>query len=77
MLSEGARKIAEEAKAKGMWIYSPAYRKWYSPEEFKHIFSYANATEDFIKQLEIRDPLDGMNAGFQRLSQKLICPGFE
>ena len=69
MLSEEARKIADEAKEKGLWIYSPSYKWWYSPEDFKHSFTYANATEDFLKQLQIRDPLEGVNAGFQRIKQ--------
>jgi hypothetical protein len=69
MLSDEARKIADEAKAKGLWIYSPSYKQWYSPEDFKHIFNYADANEDFLKQLQIRDPLEGVSAGFQRMSE--------
>lgn len=67
MLSDEAKKIANEAKAKGLWIYSPDYKRWYSPEDFKHIFQYADAKEDFIKQLQIRDPVEGVSAGFQTL----------
>ena len=69
MLSNAARKIADEAKAKGLWIYSPSYKHWYSPEDFKHIFHYADANEDFLKQLQIRDPLDGISAGFQKITE--------
>ena len=69
MLSNEARKIADEAKAKGLWIYSPCYKHWYSPEDFKHIFHYADAKEDFLKQLQIRDPLDGISAGFQKITE--------
>lgn len=68
MLSSNAQKIADEAKRKGMWIYDPSYRKWYSPEDFKHIYSYANAKDEFIKQLQIRHPREGVEAGFQRLT---------
>ena len=68
MISDHARKLADEAKAKGFWIYSPAYNRWYSPEEFLHIFNYADAEEVFLKQLQIRSPLDGVNAGFLRLA---------
>lgn len=68
MLSDNARKIADEAKAKGLWLYCPEYKHWYSPEEFKHIFTYANATEDFLNKLQIRDPLEGLNAGFKKIT---------
>jgi hypothetical protein len=69
MLSDQAQKIADEAKAKAMWIYSPLYKHWYSPEDFKHIFHYAHAKEDFLNQLQIRNPVDGINAGFTRIAE--------
>lgn len=69
MLSDQAIKIVNEAKTKGLWIYSPSYKRWYSPEDFQHVFNYAHATEDFLKQLQIRDPHDGINAGFQKLTE--------
>ena len=68
MLTDKARKIADEAKSKGMWLYDPSYKKWYSPEDFKHIFHYANASDEFLKGLQIRHPSEGIKAGFQRLS---------
>ena len=68
MLTAEARKIAEEAKRKGLWIYDPSFKKWYSPEDFQHIFHYANAREDFLKGLQIRHPSEGIKAGFQRLT---------
>ena len=45
------------------------YKKWYSPEEFKHIFSYANANDEFVNALQIRHPKDGIEAGFKRLNE--------
>ena len=69
MLSNEARAIADEAKAKGLWIYSPLYKQWYSPEHFKHIIHYAEAKEDFLKQLQIRDPIEGISAGFLRINE--------
>ncbi|MEO6639529.1 MAG: hypothetical protein ABIN25_14715 [Ginsengibacter sp.] len=68
MLSEEAKKIAEEAKRKGMWLYDPQYKKWYSPEDFRHIFTYANTTLDFLKAIQIRHPEEGMEAGFKTIS---------
>lgn len=67
MLTDKARKIADEAKSKGLWIYDPSYKKWYSPEDFKHIFHYANASDEFLKGLQLRLPFEGIQAGFQRL----------
>ncbi|MEO6868471.1 MAG: hypothetical protein ABI168_02430 [Ginsengibacter sp.] len=67
MLSQEAGKIADEAKRKGMWLYDPEYKKWYSPEDFRHIFTYANATDDFLKTIQVRHPEDGVQAGFKKL----------
>ena len=67
MLTDKARKIADEAKSKGMWLYDPSYKKWYSPEDFKHIFHYADASDEFLQKLQIRHPSEGIQAGFQRL----------
>jgi hypothetical protein len=69
MLTEGARKMAEEAKRKGMWLYDPAYRKWYSPEDFQHVFHYAVASDELLQRLQIRHPSEGIQAGFQRLTE--------
>lgn len=69
MMTEGARRIAHEAKRRGMWIYDPRYKKWYSPEDFQHIFHYANTDEEFLKGLQIRHPSEGIQAGFQRLTE--------
>jgi hypothetical protein len=72
MLTKEAENIANEAKRRGMWIYSPSYKRWYSPEDFKHIFYYANAPEAFLKQLQIRHPNEGIDAGFKRLTDTQI-----
>jgi hypothetical protein len=52
-----------------MWIYSPLYKRWYSPEDFRHIFTYANTSEDFLNQLQIKHPNEGIEAGFKRLME--------
>jgi hypothetical protein len=67
MLTDKARKIADEAKTKGVWLYDPSYKKWYSPEDFKHIFHYADASDQFLQKLQIRHPSEGIQAGFQML----------
>ena len=67
MLSDAARRKADEAKRKGMWLYDPGYKRWYTPEDFMHIYTYANATDDFLKTLQIRHPSEGVQAGFTRM----------
>jgi hypothetical protein len=69
MLTDAAKKIAEEAKRKGMWLYEPKYRCWYSPEEFMHIYHYVDAKDEFLKTLQIRHPSEGIEAGFKRLAE--------
>ncbi len=68
MLTDKARKIADEAKSKGMWLYDPSYKNWYSPEDFKHIFHFDDASDKFLQQLQIRPPSEGIKAGFKRLT---------
>ncbi|MDB5191332.1 MAG: hypothetical protein JWQ96_895 [Segetibacter sp.] len=60
--------MVNEAKNKGHWIYEPSYKHWYTPEHFKHIYkTYLYAKEDFLNSLQIRNPLEGIEAGFKRL----------
>jgi hypothetical protein len=68
MLSAEAKRIAAEASRQGMWLYDPSFKKWYHPEEFEHIFTYANAKDEFLKQLQIKNPEEGIKAGFQQLT---------
>jgi len=68
MLFENCREIVNEAKSKGLWIYDPSYKKWYTPEDFLHIFgNYVEAKDNLLKRLQIRHPYEGIQAGFQRL----------
>ncbi len=67
MLSDKAKETANEVKRKGLWLYDPSYKHWYTPEEFTHIFHYANADDRFLDQLKIMHPLEGMEAGFKKL----------
>lgn len=69
MLREEARKMADEAKIRGMWLYDPQYKWWSSPEDFKHSFHYASCPDELLKRLQIRHPSEGIQAGFHRLAQ--------
>jgi len=67
MLSAAAKTLAEEAKRRGVWLYDPSYRKWYSPEDFQHCFHYAKASTEFLQQLQLRHPAEGIEPGFKQL----------
>jgi hypothetical protein len=69
MLTPAGEKIVKEAKSKGLWIYDPVYKKWYSPEDFQHIFYYANSSDELIDKLQVRHPVEGIEAGFKRLTE--------
>ena len=69
MISERAVQKADEAKRLGKWLFDPSYKKWYSPEDFTHVFTYANAKEEFLNQLQIRHPLEGIEAGFKQVTE--------
>jgi hypothetical protein len=58
MLTDKARKVADEAKSKGVWLYDPSYKKWYSPADFIHIF-YTDASHEFLQKLQLRHPCEG------------------
>jgi hypothetical protein len=61
--------IAQRAKSKGMWLYDPQYKKWYSPEDFLQIFGHYAAADDFFyNRLQIRHPNEGIQAGFKKLT---------
>jgi hypothetical protein len=68
MLSDNARKLADEAKRKRMWLYDPGYKKWYSPEDFIHIYTFVDAKQDFLNTLQIKHPAEGVQAGFKKLT---------
>ena len=69
MLREEARKMADEAKSKGMWLFDPQYKRWYSPEDFKHTFNYASCSDELLNRLQIKHPSEGIQAGFKRLAE--------
>ncbi|TDH18467.1 hypothetical protein EXU57_22970 [Segetibacter sp. 3557_3] len=69
MIHPEAKRMAEKAKEEGKWLYDHEYRWWYSPEDFEHIFSYANASDEFLKRLQIRDPREGIEAGFKKVAE--------
>jgi hypothetical protein len=54
--------IVKEAKNKGLWIYDPDYKKWYTPEDFQRLFgnTYDREFDHLFKRLQIRHPSEGI-----------------
>ena len=50
------------------WLYDPEVKAWYSPEEFEDKFGrVASGNEKWLAKIQVRDPLEGIDAGYQRL----------
>ena len=64
-----AKVIAERAKAYKVWLFDPADKQWYSPEEFEDVFSKLFAGNPLFKRMQFKDPLEGITAGFIHLDQ--------
>lgn len=69
MLREKARKLIDEAKRKGLWLYEQSCNRWYTPEEFQHIFHYTNSKDYFFDTIQLRDPNEAIEAGFKKLNE--------
>lgn len=60
--------VAKEAMSRKMWVYDPTNKGWFTPEEFSSKFGrLSQGYEVFVQRVQIRDPRDGLNAGFRRL----------
>jgi hypothetical protein len=62
--------IVNQARNKAFWIFDPASKIWYTPDEFHDKF-HANQSgfEGFFAQVQVRDPNDGVNAGMTRVQR--------
>src|SRR5689334_772628 len=64
----GCKDISMEAKNRNHWIYDPSSKKWYTPEEFMELNErIVTGNEQYLSQVKIMDPLDGIKAGYVRL----------
>ena len=64
----GCKEMVQEAKNKDFWLYDPITKTWYSPEEFWEKFGrIVTGNEKFLAQVQVRHPVEGVSAGFQRL----------
>ncbi len=61
--------IVAEAKKSKKWIYDPAFKFWYTPEDFQHICQQQNRnkTPEDLVRLQILHPSEGVEAGFKKL----------
>ena len=61
-------KVAREASERGLWIYDPTYKRWYTPEDFLHTFGHIKSYDlEFYKKVEYRNPVDGISAAFKQI----------
>ena len=66
------REICEEAKRYGLWIYNGRGKTWSSPDEFSDgIWNYKMVDKIHYTEIEFKDPLEGVIAGHQLLSNKI------
>lgn len=60
--------IYEQAKLQRKWIYDPKLKRWQTPEEFlENEKRYSGGETDRFSRLQIRDPMDGINASYVQL----------
>ncbi len=61
--------IYVKAKSKDLWIFDPADKEWYSPEEFKARFErWSIGTGKHFDRMQVRHPSDGLAAGYKILA---------
>src|ERR1700741_2078124 len=66
-----AQYIADEARKYNAWIYHPEAKRWYTPEEFVGETSKMPDNAPLFNQIQIRKPIDGINAGNRQIALML------
>ena len=62
--------IYEQAKTTNQWIYDPQLKRWQTPEEFLELEKkYSGGEPDRLARLQVRDPMDGINASYIQLQE--------
>jgi hypothetical protein len=60
--------LVREAQRQHFWLYDPDLKAWYSPEEFEDKFGrVVSGNEKWLARIQVRDPMEGIDAGYQRL----------
>lgn len=63
------KQIGYEAQMHKHWIYDPRTKDWFSPSEFIDKYGRTPSNQDFLNQLQIRDPADGIKAGYKAVQK--------
>jgi hypothetical protein len=62
--------LAAEALRDKHWLFDPKERQWYSPEELMDQYGrVAKGAEDLFNRLQLRDPLEAINEGYQKTDE--------
>jgi hypothetical protein len=63
-----AQYLADEAKKHNAWLFDPVVKRWYTPEEFVAETSQFPDSAQIFTQIQIRNPIDGINAGYKHIA---------
>jgi hypothetical protein len=65
--------LVNQAVRTDRWLFDPSTKNWYTPPEFKDLFGrITSGNEKFLKQIQVRDPMDGIQAGKLRVQDLQI-----
>ncbi len=62
-----AKKLYDRAKEIGAWIYDPAIKRWYTPEEFLRLYAQYYLDHKLFYQVKLKNPVEGLDAGYKQL----------
>lgn len=67
MVSEAVKKLANEARDKGMWLFDESGKRWFEPDEFERLFIYTKMEDTKLATYKLMHPIEGIRAGFKKL----------
>ena len=60
--------IVAEALTQSKWVFDPLRKDWFTPEEFKALNErIVVGNQNYLDQVQIKDPREGIKAGYQRM----------
>jgi hypothetical protein len=62
-----AEKIYNKAIELRSWVYDPANKIWYTPEEFLNKYGKYYHGHQYFSQVKLMDPAEGIKAGYKKL----------
>jgi hypothetical protein len=55
--------VFNNAVKQGLWLFDPSIKRWFNPDEFMDLYkNYDNLDPKWIEKIEIRDPIEGLEA---------------